>query len=195
MLVLTVTFIKVELNNNKDMKNYIIACFTILFFTSNFQAQSQTKLKTENSKVLNFDNMLHCNDFSYNDGYFLTADYGCIYTPKEANKYGNIAIYLVPKRKTIISDDNIDKENNRVNKLSQNNIKKGFKIYLSLIDKKFLNYTRIADPNYYQKEKYENQVYTYDEKNKKWILLDTISIHNGKEEQKAQTRIQNIISK
>lgn len=175
-------------------KNILVLIITLFLFSCKDKAQTNNIHKTTNPKEVNFDNILKCSDYTYDNGYFFTADYGCIYSPTGINNYGNVAIYLVPKKKMNISNNKINQENIRVNKLSINGIKKEFKIYLLLIDKQYLNYAK-ADPSYYQKSKYKEEAYTFDDKQNKWILIDTIKILDKQQEQNEEKWVEDIINR
>lgn len=176
-------------------KNIILFIIALFLFSCKDNAQANNLQKITNKKELNFDTLLKCSEYSYDVGHFFTADYGCIYNPQGNNTYGNAIIYLVQKKKHHISDEQISKENSRVNNLTIEEYKKEFKIYLFLIDKQYLNYNKSADPTYYQKSKYEEKAYTFDDKQNKWILIDSINVLNSNENQKEQIWIKNIISK
>lgn len=178
------------------MRNIIILLILALHLVScKDNAQTQNYHNTEFQKEVNFDHMLQCNDYSYDDGYFLTADYGCIYNPKGNNNFGNIIIYLIPKKKQHILDEQISIETDKINNLSIVEYKKEYKIYLFLIDKKYLNYNKSADPVYYQKTKYMEKAYTFDDKKNKWDLIDSIDIIKENQIDNEQTWRENIISR
>lgn len=176
-------------------KNIILFIITLLLFSCKDNAQTTNSHKTTVLKDLNFDSLLKCSDYTYDEGSFLTADYGCIYNPKAGNDYGNATIYLIPKNKHNITDEQIISENSRVNNLSISQYKKEFNIYIFVIDKQDLNYNKSGDPAYYQKSKYEERAYTYNDTISKWILLDSINVLNESQNQKEQTWRNNIISK
>jgi len=144
--------------------------------------QNSTKTVLE-QKNINFDAILKCSNYSYNDNYFLTADYGCIYNPTGQNNLGNIIIYLVPKKSTVIPQENIENKNSWINSLDANKYKNDFEIYIYLIDKQYLNYNNLSDPSYYQKENYKEELYTYNSNSKSWNLIDTINVKDYNKEQ------------
>lgn len=168
---------------------------TLLLFSCKDNAQTNNSNKTVNQKEPNFDNLLKCSDYSYDDGHFFTADYGCIYDPKGNNNFGNAIIYLISKKEQQIADEQVTSETDKVNKSSIAEYKKEFKIYLFLIDKKYLNYNKSADPVYYQKPKYTEKAYKFDDKQDKWTLIDSINVLNESQIQNEQTWRENIISK
>ena len=167
--------------------------FAISLCNCKEKAQDYNIKNEINKKELNFDIVLKCSEYSYNDDYFVTADYGCIYK-QNGNNYGNIIVYLLPKNQLKISDEQIENENIRVNKLSIDEYKKEFKIIVFLIDSKYLNYNKTGDPIYYQNSKYEEQAYLYDDMSNKWVLLDSNSIKNEIDNQNEQIWREKIIS-
>lgn len=173
----------------------IILCIIVVFcFSCKDNAQKNTVAKEAVQKVQNFDNMLKCGDYSYDENYFVTADYGCVYKQK-GNNYGNIVIYLVPKNKLNITDEQIENENNRVNGLSSiDEYKKEFKIVLFLIDSKYLNYVKSGEPAYYQKSEYEEKAYRYDDKQSKWTMIDSIKVLNDSQNKNEQSWRKKIVS-
>ncbi|WP_326983271.1 hypothetical protein VUJ46_01620 [Chryseobacterium sp. MYb264] len=172
--------------SNKLFKvNILFFSVIVLFFQCNKTQEGKDSVgKSQIQNVPNFDAVLKCSDYAYDENYFLTADYGCIYNPKEGNTFGNLIIYLFPKNKLTISDDQIDSEVEKVNLLSIEQVKKDFDIYIYLIPKDDLNYNPQGDPVYYQNEKYKEQLFTL--KNNKWQLTDSITINNASEHQKEQ---------
>lgn len=175
-------------------QNIIFFLIGLFLLSCKDNAQTNNSQKTTSQKELNFDKLLKCSDYSYDEDYFLTADYGCIYDPKGNNNFGNVIIYLVQKKKQPISDEQISFQTTRVNNLSIAEYKKEFKIYLFLIDKQYLNYAK-ADPSYYEKSKYKEEAYTFDDKQNKWILIDSINILNENQNLNEQTWRKNIVSK
>lgn len=166
-----------------------IFLFTIIFFLFGCKGEAQksdinTTKKTQQHNN-NFDDVLKEGDYTWDEDYFTTADYGVIYN-KKTNPFGNLKIYLIPKNKLKIKDEQIEEENSRVNGFSIDEYKKKFKIIIFLIDKKDLNYTKSGDPVYYQKPTYEEKIYTYDENANQWIFIDSIKILNEGENEKEQ---------
>ncbi|MCT2562948.1 hypothetical protein [Chryseobacterium herbae] len=163
----------------------LIALSQALFMSAQKKIESSTSQNTigKNTKV-SFDHLLKCSDYSYGEKYFLTADYGCIYNPKEKNTFGNLIIYLLPKKKLNLKDSEIDKEVDRINHLNIEKFKENFEIYVYLIPKEFLNYNATGDPVYYQNKIYKEKLFTY--KGNQWELIDSMSIKNSSESQKEQ---------
>jgi hypothetical protein len=111
----------------------------LFIVTFNLLGCKKATIETENSLVksiskseknINFDKVLNCNDFSYDEGLFITADYGCVYSPESNNDLGNIITYLIPNKKIKIDDDNFENENKRINNLTIDEYKKDFNIYI-----------------------------------------------------------------
>lgn len=158
-----------------------LVAFFLLNCRNNSTSKENKTLNTRAEAIVsdtspNFDKILKCKAYSYDEGYFLTADAGCLYQPKGDNTFGNLITYLIPKKTLNISDDNIEMETNRVNSLTVAQFKEDFDIYVYVIDKKYLNYNQTGDPVYYQKEDFAEQLYTYDNQSQKWKLVDYVSI-------------------
>ncbi|MEC3874194.1 hypothetical protein [Chryseobacterium salviniae] len=179
------------------MRKIIILIFTIIFFLLSCKGEAQkndlNKSDNTHNKNINFDSVLKSGDYTWNESYFMTADYGVIYNEK-TNPFGNLTIYLIPKNKLKIKNEQIEQENNRVNGLSIDEYKKKFRIIIFLIDKKDLNYAKSGDPFYYQKPAYEEKIYSYDENVKQWIFIDSIKILNEGENEKEQAWREKYIS-
>lgn len=148
--------------SNKKMKTHTIILSLLLFLGCK---QSCTKEET----TLNLDSVIFCSNYVYEDGYFTTPSYGCIYNPKKGNELGNLIIYLIPKKKTFKQDAK------KINFLKITEIKKKFDIYIYLIDKKYL------DPIYYSEKPYIEQLFHHNEKLDSWELIDSIKIKNFSE--------------
>ncbi len=99
---------------------------------------------------LNFDKILLINEYINNNsdsGSFFTTsyDYGITYDPKRGNDLGNLVTFLIPKDFLFFQKHSKYSENDEgdalkgyVNKLSIEELKKIFDIYVFLIDKKYL---------------------------------------------------------
>jgi len=157
----------------------LIAAVTILFSCGNKPkpANNEQANVAVNDKALTFDSVLKCHSYSYNDGYFMTADYGCIYNPNGGNNLGNVVVYLIPQKPLSIADEQIAVENKKINTLSTTQYKKDYNIYVFLINKKYLNYNKDGDPVYYQKDKFTETLYTYDSASDKWNIVDSINVN------------------
>lgn len=180
------------MNKSNSIIMFILA---FLLISCKDKAQENNSNKSINQQTINFDNVLKCSDYSYDEGCFMTADYGCIYDPKGKNTFGNLIIYLIPKKKLQINDEQIEQENNKINGLTIDNYKQNFNIFLYLIDKQYLNYSKSGDPVYYQKPSYEEKLYTYDGKTNKWIFVNSIKILNESQNGKEQIWRKNFIIK
>jgi hypothetical protein len=120
------------------------------------------------------DNLLKCGDYSYMDGYFTVPDYGCIYQPNAINTLGNAEIYLVPKKRASEEFD-VEKEENKISKMSINNFKENFDIYIIIIDKKYLIHNDKMDVPYYPKYPYKQAIFKW--KDGAWGKITTLSIN------------------
>ncbi|WP_148639185.1 hypothetical protein [Aquimarina longa] len=155
------------------------------------QVHEKSEDKVEIKSSYNFDNIIKCEKYGY-DGTASIADYGCLYNPKGNNTYGNIAPYLIPKigiKKHLQKVDELfkegdkydkwEKEGERINSLSVSDIKEEFYIYLSLIDKKYLEHTSNLDASYNIKRseekdyKFTTQWFTFNNSIKSWQLLNS----------------------
>lgn len=158
--------------------------FSIAFFLfscqngSSYKEKEQVNFNTE-ATAPDFDRILKCKAYTYDENYFLTADAGCLYQPEGGNTFGNVITYLIPKKPLNINDDNNQNETKRVNNLTVAQLKEDFDICVYIIDKKYLNYNKTGDPVYYQKDDFVEQLYTYDRKSQKWNLIDSVSITNA----------------
>ena len=82
-----------------------------------------------------------------------------------------------------------------MNNLSAAQLKEDFTIYVYAIDKKYLNYNKTGDPVYYQKDSFVEELYTYESKNQKWNLLDSVSINSNADNTKEQSWRDGFITK
>jgi hypothetical protein len=176
------------------MKNKFLYITLILTSCTLVSCKSQDKessLSELKNKINNysFDNLLKCGDFTYEDGYFVTADYGCIYNPKEHNNLGNILIYYIAKNAIFLNTRKSVKE---INKMSIEELKREFNIYVFLIEKNYLNYNKTGDPMYYQNENYVEKLFTNNLNN--WKLIDSIKIQSLNENNLEQEWRENFIN-
>lgn len=141
------------------------------------------------SDSYNFENILKCSYYDFRETYFVTTDNGCVYNEK-SNSIGNAVIFLVPKKE--LNKKRTENVNDYISKLNTKEIKEIFKIFISIIPKKFLVNT---PEGYYQKDKYIRNLYNYKEKNGEWVLIDTKEINSKEEEQKDFTFIESFIQK
>jgi len=178
----------------------LLMLLSLVFFLFSCQNRSISKEKEQSitsAQVTapNFDKVLKCKNYAYDENYFLTADAGCLYNPKGENTFGNLVIYLIPKKPLNINDDNNLSETNKVNNLSAAELKENFSIYVYVIDKKYLNYNKTGDPVYYQKDSFVEDLYSYDSKSQKWSLLDSVSINSSVDNTKEQSWREGFITK
>jgi hypothetical protein len=180
------------------MKHLMLLSFVFFLFSCQNSSGSKEKEQvTASAQVTapNFDKIIKCENYSYDENYFLTADEGCLYNPKGENTFGNLVIYLIPKKPSNINDDNNESETKRVNNLSAAQLKEDFSIYVYVIDKKYLNYNETGDPVYYQKDSFVEELYTYDSKSQKWSLLDSVNINSNVDNTKEQSWREGFITK
>lgn len=126
------------------------------------------------------DNLLKCGDYSYMDGYFTIADYGCIYQPNKINKLGNAEVYLVPKKEPKENLD-VEKEESKIGKMSIEDLKEFYDIYILIIDKKYLAHNVNMDVPYYPNYPYKQAIYKYEDGVYKNTA--TLNISNEKDSQ------------
>lgn len=181
--------------------NILIILFISIFFFLNCKNNPQEetsilqKAESITNNAINFDKVLKDCDFSFEETYFITADYGCIYNPKGENNFGNLIIYLIPKTHLNIPDEQIEAENKRINNMNVDSYKSEFNIFVYLVDSKELNYNKLGDPIYYHKENYREMLYTYNNKTNKWLLLDSINILNKNSNDREQDWRESFIKK
>lgn len=174
-------------NNFLYITLIIISC-TLVSCKGQDKEKSLIEIKNKVDSY-SFDNILKCGDFSFENGYFVTADYGCIYSPKENNNLGNILIYYIPKNGINLNTEESVKE---INELSIDELKRKFNIYVFLIEKKYLNYNKSGDPIYYQKDNYMEKLFTNNLN--EWELLDSIKIQSLNENNLEQEWRENFIN-
>ncbi|EJL62012.1 hypothetical protein [Flavobacterium sp. CF136] len=126
------------------------------------------------------DNLLKCGDYSYIDGCFTIADYGCIYQPNTINKLGNAEVYLVPK-KELKENLDVEKEESKIGKMSIGDLKKFYDIYILIIDKKYLVHNINMDVPYYPNYPYKQAIYKYEDGIYKNTVI--LNISNEKDSQ------------
>lgn len=134
-----------------------------------------------------FDSILNCGYYTYGEGFFITADHGCVYNPQENNSFGNIIIFLIPKHKNEKSD--IDYEE-YVNTLEASTLKKDFEIYLYIIPYKYLSET---PEGYYQNRHHLYEVYKFNRTDNSWKLLRSKFVNTLQERQSEFNIVMNFI--
>jgi|GEM_PF-3180293 len=171
-----------------------VACllFTI-FGCKNTNAEKQENVRTTINEIsnLDFDKILKINEYVYgvsDHGDFFTTSYdaGVYYDPKNGNDLGNLVTFLVPKdflffqkQLKYIKDGEPEPLEEYINKLSIEEYKKLFDIYVFLVDKKYLISTPGYDSQYNYTEKYQTDVYQY--KNKSWNKIDSFVVNSEEE--------------
>ena len=79
--------IQENFNRKNGKTKKIILFITVVFlFNCKDKAQENHIRKEINQKEVNFDTVLKCSDYSYDENYFVTTDYGCIYK-QNGNNY------------------------------------------------------------------------------------------------------------
>lgn len=134
-------------------------------------------VKENISQQINFDSILKCGYYTFRGTFFITADYGCIYNPKESNTFGNLIIYLIPKQKEV---GNFEKYEKHVNNLDVKSLKNNFYIYIYIIPHEYLTVTA---EGYYQKEKHLYNIYMLNEIDGNWELIRSKHVNSLREEQ------------
>lgn len=170
-----------------------IVVVTVLLILFGCKENSQDSIKVEKKNIATnvivdktnysneaLDNLLKCDDYSYMDGYFTIADYGCIYQPNTINKLGNAEVYLVPK-KELKENLDIEKEESKIGKMSIGDLKKSYDIYILIIDKKYLAHNVNMDVPYYPNYPYEQAIYKYEDGRYKNTTI--LNISNEKDSQ------------
>lgn len=185
-----------SINRSQAKVLLFVALVPFMFSCQNSTETTRKEKVAANPEVTqpNFDPVLKCATYTYEENYFFTADAGCLYQPKGANTFGNLVIYLIPKKPVSINEDHNDSETKRVNNLSIAQLKTDFTIYVYLIDSKYLNYNPEGDPVYYQKDHFVEALYTYDRKGQKWNFIDTFRI-SGADNTTEQNRRAGFIQK
>lgn len=97
------------------------------------------------------------------------------------NDIGNILFYtfsksgasIWKKKMDISTEEEVNKELNRIKNLLLDDFKKEFTIYAFLIDKQYLQNT---PEGMYQKETYVKNLYKYEENSKLWISVDSFAV-------------------
>lgn len=140
------------------------------------------------------NSLLKCGNYSYMGSYFTIADYGCIYQSSAINKIGNVEIYLIPREK--LNEIDIEKEENKINTMNIDDLKKTYEIYLLLIDKKYLKQDPNKDVTYYPTLPYDQIIFNF---SNLWKQVKTLHItqendpqyHEWKKKLEASTQVLN----
>lgn len=161
------------------MKTIFFTLLTIVFVCC--KQQTNQDITINSSDEINFNGLLNCNNYSFEETYLVTPDNGCVYNPTESNKLGNIIIYLIPK----IDKQNFNINNVEENKITENEIKEKFDIYIYFISK---NYLVKTPEGYYPNKYYEEELYTYESKVNRWLKLDKIIIKDNSNQKEIEWR-------
>ena len=157
----------------------------------NIESVSNEALNNEHDYSNNsLDALLKCGEYSLMDGYFTVPDYGCIYQPNSLNKLGNAEIYIVPKMR-LAEDADIEKEENKINKMIVDDLKKNNELYILLINKKYLKYDTKMDVPYYPIIPYQQTIYKYE--NNQWKKLMVLEIKKENDPQYEDWKTKNLI--
>lgn len=147
--------------------------------------KTQKKEIVDKPKVsdLNFDKVLKINEYVYdstNSGSFFSTSYddGIIYDPKHGNDFGNLVTFLIPKdflffqkHLKYIKNGEYESLETFINKLSIEEYKKKFDIYVILVDKKYLIPMPGYDSPYNYKDNYQADIYKYN--NDSWQKIES----------------------
>lgn len=136
------------------------------------------------------DALLKCGEYSFMDGYFTVPYYGCIYQPTSQNKLGNAEIYIIPK-KTIDKNSDVEKEENKINQMSINDLKNNNNLYILLIDKKYLKHDNKMDVPYYPILPYEQIVFKYEDGS--WRKATVLNINKENDPQYNDWKTKNLV--
>ncbi|MBH0064741.1 MULTISPECIES: hypothetical protein [Psychrobacter] len=133
----------------------------------------QDKATIVKNQKVSFDSIIKCNGnnlFTFNEGHFYYPDYGCIYS--DSNRFGDIQVFLFPKNNLFIPNkmSEFDSVVDDVNALTLNEIKNNFEIFVRVIDKSDLVFTKDLDSPYYIKDNPKKLVYYFDGT---WKLINT----------------------
>lgn len=180
-----------------SLKKYCL----LLFFTFSIVGCKDNKTESKENadpkneiSNLNFDKILKINEYVYNTsdygGFFTTSyDNGIYYDPKRGNDFGNLVTFLIPKdflffkqHSKDISEDGYEKLETYVNKLSIEEFKKDFDIYVLLVDKKYLIATPGYDSPYNVTEKFQTDLYQY--KNNSWQKIESFIVDSEEKNNK-----------
>jgi len=171
---------------------FIQPFIVILFFISckqnkksdDFLIIKEKKIKT--SKLIKQEVLLTTKNIHNFDLYLINNDE--IFYPEEGllayernEDIGKVSIYFFNKKGALkwqkkmndFSEEEVNKELNRIQNLSLKEFKKEFTIYAFLIDKLYLQNT---PEGMYQKETYVKNLYKYEDNSKLWISVDSFAV-------------------
>lgn len=74
-------------------KNILLFGMIFFLYACNGDAKKnhQKNITAVQEQHINFDSVLKVCDYSWNDDYFMTPDYGILYNPQGTNLWGNIS--------------------------------------------------------------------------------------------------------
>lgn len=178
----------------------IVLCITSLLLINNSSCENRKnqEISSVNNNVVDsleskyLDVLLSCGEFAYFESdrlptksYYRIPYYGCPYYENDSfNNLGWADIILIPKRNyekdfSNINDyAKIDSSTTTVSKMPPDELQKKFRPVIFLIEKKYLQYMKNAEINYYPKLPYIKKLFIYKSDLKGWILSDSIEIHN-----------------
>lgn len=151
--------------------------FSIMICLLNCKSDKKNSLnqEDENSSTIDFSSLLLCGKYTWNESYFITADHGCLYSPKDENPYGNIVFYLFPKSEDLGGDQM------EIESRSKNYIKENYEIILTLIEPNYLNHNPQGDPVYYQIADFWQKIFRYNEAEDQWDLVESMQSPTAEE--------------
>ena len=168
----------------KRLAAFFAASLFFIFCSCNNRADKTIAADIEGVSNLNFDSILNCYEYAYDEHYFFTADYGCIYDPKGKNHFGNLSVFLIPYKS--IDSSRADTLAEKISSFNAAEIKREFRTYVYMIPPADLNYNASGDPVYYRKENYVEKLYGFDTSLKTWYFIDSINIATAAENEKKQ---------
>ncbi|WP_343707734.1 hypothetical protein [Flavobacterium sp.] len=169
--------------NSFKKYSLIFLCISSLISCKDNKGEKKEIVNKPKVSSLNFDKILKINEYIYgvsDYGDFFTTSYdnGIIYNPKQGNDFGNLVTFLIPKdflffQKHLkhIKDEEYKPLEAYINKLSIEEYKKAFEIYVIFVDKKYLIPMQGYDSPYNYKDNYQTDVYQY--KNNSWQKIES----------------------
>jgi len=131
-----------------------------------------------------FDGILKCGDYVYIDKFFRMIDNGCVYNqsinPKNEIGWCDVILSLKNddhKLFNSLSDDEIINQENTVNQMTSDALKKKFIPMIFVIEKKYLNENKNSEIKFYPKIPYVNKLFKYLEEVDEWIVIDSIKVN------------------
>ncbi len=193
------------MNSLKEYCLILFFAFSIIGCKNNNSEKKEIINSQSEISNLNFDKVLKINENVYKTsdygGFFTTSyDNGVVYDSKGKNDLGNLETFLVPKDFLFFQNHSKYTQNNDyepletyINKLSIEDYKKTFDIYVFLIDKKYLVPTSGGDRPYKTTEKFQTDLYQY--KNNSWQKIESFFVDSSEKEKKEMNWRINFIEK